>query len=238
MPKLPIALAPLALLVTLGCATSQTSAAPPAGRSGKDSDQAAKSEKKAAELGQARLQLQLAELEAGFAATAAEETVVAAQRELELAELELARFREYERPSELAQAQLSLDRATHSRLQDEQELQQMEEMYAAETNLDSTGERTRDIVLERHRKALEFSTRQLELTRDRTEDLRARVLPRKEHELEVKLADARIARRKAEEKQRKGALEAELSLSKARARVRELERGAEGDGTALEEGDR
>jgi len=241
MPKLSAVLAPLALLTALGCATTSSgggAAAPAPERAGQD---AAEAEKRASELERAQLRLEIARLEVAAEERAATEAVEQAQHELEQAALALQRFQDFERPSALEEARLRVDRSEHSLRQDEQELQQMEEMYAAEQNLDATGERTRDIVLERHRKSLEFSTRQLELARAQAADVEQRELPRKQVELEWKVRSAEGALRRAEEKRAQGALQGRLQLLEGEAKVRELERKQDPDADeqgAAEEGGR
>ena len=223
MPKPSLALLPLALLA-LGCASTSTAEGATAPAPDRAGPEAAEAEKRASELERARLKLEIARLEVAAAERAGAQAVEEAQHELAQASLALLRFQEFERPSALEEARLRLDRSEHSLRQNEQELQEMEEMYAAEQNLDSTGERTRDIVLERHRKSLEFSTRQLELARAQAADVEQRELPRKLGELEWKVRAAQSALRRAEEKLARGDLEGRLKLLEAEARVRELER--------------
>jgi hypothetical protein len=186
-------------------------------------------EKRAGELERARLKLEIVRLELAADERASMDAVEEARHVLAQAAAALQRFQDFERPSALEEARLRVDRSEHSLRQDEQELQQMEEMYAAEQNLDSTGERTRDIVLERHRRSLEFSTRQLELARAQATDLEQRELPRKQLDLEWKVREAESALRQAEEKLARGALEGRLELLEAEARIGELERKQEDD---------
>jgi hypothetical protein len=214
-------LVPLLLLALAACASQPRAGGGDGASNGGGEDKAAKRE---AELEQAKLQLEITELEGSAAERTSGVAVSEAQRELDEAKLAAARFGEYERPSALAEAKLQLDQSAQSLRENEQELGQMEAMYAEEKNLDATGVQTRDLVLERHRKAVEFSQRRLELARERSADLEGRELPRKERELAQKLEKAQNALRKAEEESAKSALERKLALVKARQRIEELER--------------
>jgi len=216
-------LAPVLLLGLAAACASQPKAAGGGDGAAQEGgeDKAAKRE---AELVQAQLQLQITELEGSAAERTSGVAVSEAQREVDEAKLAVSRFGEYERPSALAEAKLQLDQSTQGLRENEQELAQMEAMYAEEKNLDATGVQTRDLVLERHRKAVEFSKRRLELARERSADLESRELPRKERELAQKLEKSENGLRKAEEESAKGALERKLALVKARQRIEELER--------------
>jgi hypothetical protein len=127
-------------------------------------------------------------------------------------------------PHEIASGQLAIERAMQSLGEARQELAQMEAMYAAEPNLDATGQATRDMVLERHRKRVEFSERALELARAEFQDKVGAALPLEQRELEAKLREKRRAVRKAESALAKHTLESAQGLAKARRDVAEAER--------------
>lgn len=214
----------LATVLLLGIASACASQPRSNGGNGEGNGGEDKAAKREAELEQARLQLQIAELEGTAAERIAAVSVSEAQREVDEVKLAASRFSEYERPSALSEAKLQLDQSTQALRENEQELGQMEAMYAEEKNLDATGVQTRDLVLERHRKGVEFSKRRLDLARERSLDLEQRELPRRERELAQKLEKAHNALRKAEEESVKGALERKLALVKVRQRIEELER--------------
>lgn len=243
---------PLALALTLlgACASTPTEsgAKSPAGdaKSAKqEQERAEKLDKLRFDLEGARVALQLAELESQADALAAQEELEDARTELEEAERALKRFSEVKLPHEIASGQLGIERSMQSLGEARQELAQMEAMYAAEPNLDATTQATRDIVLERHRKRVEFSTRGLELARAEFQDEVGAGLPLEQRELENELREKRRAVRKAESALAKHALESAHDLAKARRAVTEAERklaraeqgGGEGEGKDDDKGE-
>ena len=244
----PSAALPLVLLLGSLGACASVSADRPAGESksspAKAADEAAKKERKLDELRfeleGARVALQVAELEAAADALGAAEDLEDARRELEEAERALKRFSEVKMPHSIAEGQLGIERSMQRLSESRQELAQMEAMYAADPNLDATGQATRDMVLERHRKQVEFSERGLDLARAEYADEVGAELPLEQRKLEVELAEARRALRKAETAAKKQALEGARDLAEARRGVSEAERElaeaekGEGDGDGAE----
>lgn len=185
------------------------------------------------ELEGARVALQVAELESQAEALEAQEGLEDARMELEEAERAHKRFVEVSMPHQIASGQLGIERQMQGLGEARQELAQMEAMYAAETNMDATARATRDMVLERHRKRVEFGERGLELERAEFQDTVAAALPLEQRELEDKLLEKRRALRKAETALAKHALQSARDLAKARREVveaeRKLERAERGD---------
>ena len=216
---------PVLLVLCAGCSTLAKAGDADGGARAKETKQ----KERELALEKARLQLQLAELGAEDDLRQARAALEEARRELEEARLALQRFDQFERPSGLADSRLDVDRAAARARESEQELQQMEEMYASEPNLDASGERTRDLVLERHRAQLDFARRALELQRGELSDLEQRELPRKRRELEGKLVAAEVELRDAEAELRQGELKAKLALLEARGKLEKLERGGKDD---------
>jgi hypothetical protein len=224
LPRAAAGLAPVLLLLAGACATTPAAPAKNGEAKGDQDAKAEKAQKLAAELEDARAELKLAEMEAGTDAIEAREALDDARLELDEAKLAITRWREVEKPSEIAGGQLAIERAEQALDEDVQELGQMEAMYAAEPNMDPTNVATRDMVLGRYKKRIEFSTRALVLTRTKYQDDVTAGLPLEERELETKSRAAERALRKAESALQKGEIESARALAKARQRVSELER--------------
>jgi hypothetical protein len=230
---------PFALLL-LGACTSTQSGGNDGPAQGKQPSEDAAREKEEKlgklrfELEGVRVELQVTELEAQAEALEAQEELDDARLELEEAERALKRFTEVKMPHTIAEGQLGIERQIQNLGEARQELAQMEAMYAAEPNLDASGQATRDMVLGRHRKRVEFGERGLELARAEFQDEVGAGLPREQRELESKLREQRRALRKAETALAKQALEGARSLAKARRAVveaeRKLERAERGEG--------
>jgi hypothetical protein len=148
----------------------------------------------------------------------AESKVRAAERELGKAEAALAHFEDVEVPTELAQRDLSIDRSTGRLSDSEAELAQLESMYADEEFAESS----KELVLARSRRNVEFSKRSLELARSARKDYMEFDLAKKRKDAENKVTVARehleAARVRLEEARfgnETKALEAAESLRKA-----------------------
>jgi hypothetical protein len=233
---LPFALA----LTLLGACSSTQAQAGDAGAAKKPASEDASREREEKldklrfDLEGARVELQVAELEAQAEALEAQEELDDARAELEEAERDLKRFTEVSMPHTIAEGQLGIERQIQNLGEARQELAQMEAMYASEPNLDASGQATRDMVLGRHRKRVEFGERGLELARAEFQDEVGAGLPLEQRELETKLREKRRALRKAETSLAKQALEGARALAKARRAVveaeRKLERAERGEG--------
>jgi hypothetical protein len=223
---LALALAAALLGACASAPAAEGSAAGAGASKGKDADdeRATKLETLRFELEGERVELQVAELKSQAEALEAQEELEDARVELDEAERALKRFGEVEMPHQIASGQLGIERAMQSLGEARQELAQMEAMYAAEPNLDATGQATRDMVLERHRKRVEFSERALELARTEFQDEVGAGLPLEQRELEAKLREQRRAVRKAESALARHTLESAHGLAKARRAVTEAER--------------
>ncbi len=185
-------------------------------------------EKKARALETARLQLALAEQEVAMDAEASEQEVHEARFAFEQAGRALERFRQVSRSIALDKAQLELDRAATDAQESAQELQQMEALYAAEKNLDKSGELTRDLVLARHRDGLLYAKRELALKQRALVDLEQGELSSEERELTEKMRAAEQALAAAEKAAQRAKLERELKLREARDKIWEIENDVEG----------
>jgi len=179
------------------------------------------------EIAAARSALQIAELELAHTELgtkleleeARAEAAVAAREQAEH-ERKLQAFRATVRPLELDEARLALDRARFSALESEQELAELEGMYAQE----EFAEQTKELVLARGRRALEVSRRQLALTERNLALLDHVELAAKERELVEELEQARLKRALLEQKATHVELGRQLALEKSRAEVAQAQR--------------
>lgn len=224
----------LVLALAAACAAPEGHAKPdlpdaPADAAAKRATKAAnKAADRAHELAVARLALELAELQARAGEAKAERGLAEAARALAEAESDLAAFREIERPHEIAKAVLEIDQADHRRDGQHDELNELVAMYAAE----DFAAMTKELVLKRGRKQLEFAERELELARAELAHLQDETLPKKERELVAALEKARGEHAEAEVELAKARLEATKALSEARQEITVLERPLEDDDDA------
>ena len=196
----------------------------------KAKEAAKKAEKRKRELAYARIDLAIAELSTEAEAREAARKLEEAKRDLEEAQRALAHFQEFERSQRLAQTKLALDRSRFQREEAVDELQQIQEMYGAE----DFAKATKELVLKRHQRMVEFATRDLELKERGLDDLQNEDLPKQQRELEKKVRAADKALAEAATASSKSQLSGELALLKARDKLEELERPAEDEPKADE----
>ncbi len=187
---------------------------------------ARKAEKRAHELELARMELELAGKEAERELQECKRKAEDARRELDEARRAMEHFR-VKSPRELADKQLDLDRSAQGKIEAEQELREMEATYAK----DQFATDTKELVLMRHRKRVEFATRGLDLAQAEFNDVKLVDLPRREREHEQKLRDAEAGLRNAEFAVVREELGNRMELARKRWAVAELER-PEDDGEA------
>lgn len=223
----------LTLVASLAaCASTEHSGADQgAGASKKEgADKETELRKKQRELEYTRLQLEIALMEAKNGERATQESLAAAQRELEAAGVERDNFARVAREIETAERALSLDRSQQNVVEAEQELRELETMYAQEEFADMT----KELVLTRGRVRLAMSKRDLELAQRRAEQLRGFDHPKRERELAERAAKAEQALQEAQSKVDKGRAESKLALLKAEHALdeaeRELNKAKKGDG--------
>ena len=144
-------------------------------------------EKRAHELELARMELELAGMEAEREVQECKRKLEEARREVDEARRAMEHFRA-KSPRELAEQQLDLDRSVQAKTEAEQELREMEATYAK----DQFATDTKELVLMRHRKRVEFAARGLELSfgwNERASPLLTRLL---EALLEISMLIARV----------------------------------------------
>jgi hypothetical protein len=217
----------LALVLTAASCSSTRSAAGEAAP-------AADAARRAAALDR-KVGLQTERVEAAKAALASEEiagrdAVAIAQAELEIARAELSRFDSTGAAVKLDGARLDLARAQDAHRESEEELQQLEMMYAEQDLAD----KTREIVLSRGRRSLERAAKALDISLRELAALESMGLPQERAKLALEadrkareLERARRAAVDALREKRIALLQAEGELLDARA-----EKDAAAAGTA------
>lgn len=115
-----------------------------------------------------------------------------AETELELARRRLSTFNDRDVPSRLAWTELSLRGAEDGAKEAQEEIEQLEKMYSDEEFADET----KEIVLQRGRRRLERSLRNLELRRTDAATEREEKIPleRSEHEQSLRAAEEALKR--------------------------------------------
>jgi len=204
--------------------SSEAQPADPKAAEAKARAAARKAEKRAHELELARMELELAGMEAEREVQECKRKLEEARREVDEARRAMEHFRA-KSPRELAEQQLDLDRSVQAKTEAEQELREMEATYAK----DQFATDTKELVLMRHRKRVEFSSRGLELAQAEFSDLKSVELPRREREHEKKLRDAEAELREAEFALVRKELGNRMELARKRWAVAELERPADDD---------
>jgi len=179
-----------------------------------------KAEKRSHDLELARAELEIAEVEAKNDLHVAEFKLDNARKGLEEARISLEHFKSRKMPRELEDARLGLDRAVQQKTEAEQELREMEATYAK----DQFAKDTKELVLMRHRKRLEFATRSLAIAEAEYADKEKVELPRTLRESERKLRDAEQSVHEAEVALHKQQMQVKVDLAKKHWSIKELER--------------
>ena len=213
-------LAVLPLLLVLGCA-STASAPGPGGAKGMPEKGDAAREVEALEhkLEIARAKLEKTRLEQEVAVMQHETSVRHAQAGVELAQAALARFREADAPAQLASEELDLRSAKDRAMEAQEELKQIEIMYA-EQDLDDL---TAEFVVSRGRRSAERAQARIAIEEAKLASLRDREHPQKMRELELALDKARIELKKLEMQGEIGRRERAIALQEAENEIAELE---------------
>lgn len=216
-------LALLALSLPLvGCASvaATSDAKAPSDEQGGASEQ--RKEERAVEY--AKLEYELAGMRAEAAERSEKQAVAKAAEELERKAAALANFREVAGPLERAERALSLRRAEQRLLESEQEIAELESMYAQE----DFAETTKELVLTRGRAQVEMARTGLDLARREMQQLEAYEHPRRERELVREVEEAEAAKARAEADLARGNVQRHLDLLKAKHAVEDATEALEG----------
>ncbi|UCG32784.1 MAG: hypothetical protein JSU68_14095 [Phycisphaerales bacterium] len=139
--------------------------------------------------------------------------------ERELVETKLRDFEGHNAPQRIEEARLELRRAEDSVKDAEEELAQLEMMYAEEDLAD----KTREIVLERGRRRLERARRDLDLKRTALANLEEHDLPREAAELRAQAADKASELEGLQRASETNLLDKQIALMEAEAEVTRLQ---------------
>jgi hypothetical protein len=176
--------------------------------------------KKQREVEYARIELRIAELSAEEEGRDAAYEVADAEDDLLEARKAYDNFVGVEKPMALERSDFGLERGHWSRTQNEQELKELQAMYEAE----EFAQLTKELVLMRGEKNLEFAQKDLALDVREAAQLKEFELPKKERELERAKAKAERALSNAKAKKSKIDVERELKLLRAKNALDEAER--------------
>jgi hypothetical protein len=176
----------------------------------------------------ARAKLELAELSAQRSLAEAEQALREAERELAEAQQKMAAFTQVDRPQRQGKAELAIKRAQYDLEEAQAELAELEAMYAEE----QFAAMTKELVLQRGRRALEVATLDLELERLSTSHVLEHELPMEQGELEWALAAARDALSQAQQKLLHTKAESQLEVDEARHEVSKAEKAVQSKAAA------
>jgi hypothetical protein len=216
---------PLALaLFTCACqSTSAGGASATEEGAAKDTKEEDERREKEHKLAYAELKLEVARMEAAAGEAAAARALAAATYEAEQAAQALDNLLKEQRPLEIAGSELMLDRNRQNVLEREQELSELEAMYAQEQFADLT----KELVLSRGRAALAMARRDLKLAEGRAAQTLKFDLPRRERELAEKVAGTSQALADAKSRSERGVLERKLALLQAEHALEDAKRAVE-----------
>jgi len=203
--------------------TSSDGAGSPSGADS-DGDSKREAEELASKLKVAELKLEGARIELDSFQASHEVRVKHARAELQLAEAELAQFREVDRPARLAETELDLRSARDRAQEAAEELEQIEIMYEGQ-DLD---DRTAEFVVSRGRRNAERAAQRIQIQEMLARGQADRELPREQSRLELAvsraaaaLADLELEGRVDAYQKRASVLEAEAEVARIRHDLKE-----------------
>ena len=156
-----------------------------------------------------------ARMSEAHAATDQETAQARAEQELALETARMQKFRQREVPNRIAWAELRLKQAQDRVKDSEEELHQLELMYAEEDFADQT----KEIVLDRSRRRLERSHRDLELRHEDHAILTEKTIPLELAEHEQKVRQKELALDKAHRDAEASEVDKRISLMSAEAEI-------------------
>ena len=223
-------------LIACACASTGNASAPPSGASDSEKQASAEGEKKDPakeaekkqddlikkkhELECAAIALEIGRLDAQADEISTRRAVEDAERALELAARDLGNFQKVVRELEASEKALDLDRARQNVHEAEQELAELEAMYANEQFAGTT----KELVLTRGRTRLELSKRAHEHAKRRAEQLKSFDHPKREQDLAIAVDKAEKSLQDAKAKEQRAAVQRKLDGLKAEHAVEEAQR--------------
>jgi hypothetical protein len=222
-----LAIAPAFLLVA-ACSSSPDDDDPPAGANesssgapagGAKEEAAAKVADLSNQAAMARRKIDRAAMDLEQQKGDGDAALAKANAELDLAKKALAHFDAVEAPQRLAKAELDLKDASDAATEQQEEMQQLEMMYAK----DDLGDKTKEIVLARGKRRLERVKQRLALATKDIEDLKAVQLPEQRTRLALAVTDKEQEVKRAEFAAKSGLMDKETAVIAAQ---QELEKNA------------
>ena len=189
------------------------------GAAGGDSDPAEKVQKKERELACSRLELKIARQKTEAENREAKNKLEDAGFELEKSKQERDNFKAVEQHLKIAEAQLDVDRSAERVRESQENLNELEKMYAQEEFAGIT----KELVLMRGRSQLALAKRDLDIETKKLAQLSQYEHPKKLRELDMEVEKAEKALREAKAAETKTAGEGELAVMQAEHEVQDLE---------------
>jgi hypothetical protein len=223
---LALSLVSLSFLALAGCKSAgakpdepapASSAAPKAGGGDDDADKLAK---KQFDLECGKLELNIKRLGIEAEERNGKQDLADAERDLRNAREALEVFQGHEKGMKLDDGQLDLEESEQMRKQRQQELDELMAMYKQE----ELATLTKELVISRETKSLEFAKRRFEMQKKTTEHQKTVELPKKERELTEAVQKAERKLEEARRKADKSKLENQLEIMKAEHGIAELEK--------------
>ncbi len=225
MPTSKLAVLPYVIFLTMLLSTSTIAQeSRPAKETGtkQKTESPAKMKKKTVQLRQqmeiARLELEVSELSVSLRERKAKESVRSAKFAVEMAQQTLSTFVHSEAPVKIKESKISFDQAKNRAELAKDELNELIAMY----NADEFAEMTKELVLKRGRRNVEFSQRRLAVQAEKLERLQKVELPKKQHELENKLRQAQAKLADSNLEAKKTAIEIKIMKIKAANKIKNL----------------
>jgi len=223
-PILALSLASLCCLPLVACSSTKTKSSEPtkenAAKPAAKEEEAEKLAKKQFELECSKIDMQLKKLNIENKERGLAVEIEDAERELRNAREALEVFTRHEKPLKLDSSQLELEESEQFRKQRQQELDELMAMYKQE----ELAALTKELVISRETKALEFAKRRYERQVKTTEHAKTVEVPKKERELTEAVARAERKLADSKSKAERSKLESKLELMKAERALAELEK--------------
>lgn len=193
---------------------------PAEAKASEDKDLSKQLEDKRFELECKRAEIKIERLEREADARSSKASIDDAELRRKKAAALLENFNKVEKPQELAQLALRLDRGQQRIKEEEEELNELLAMYKGEDFADLT----KELVINRAKAAIEFAKRDFELTKKSVDNTRDFELAQKLQGLEQDLLEAERNLREAKEKDERAKLKVQLEVKKTEREVDQLEK--------------
>jgi len=158
-------------------------------------------------------------LAAEYAEIANQDKIAKAEQDLDIATTKLQHHEQYTAPNRLARGQLDQRQAEDRYKESQEEMEQLELMYAEE----DFAEKTKEIVLQRGRRRLERSRTNLDIRSKTFLFLQNHSLPLEHKELQFKLEQAGLLRDKTRRDAKASELDKQIAILTAEAEVAKLD---------------